>query len=99
MEEGLLTLPEEIRKMTSFPASVLGIPDRGIVAEGMVAELLIFDPAAIKDTATYPKPHQLAAGFDIVVVNGRIARQDGELSETLSGEVLLPPFRIGVPDE
>ena len=99
MEEGLLTLPEAIRKMTSFPASVLGIPDRGIVAEGMVADLLIFDPAAIKDNATYPNPHQLAAGFDIVIINGRIARQNGELSESLSGEVLLPPFRIGMPDE
>jgi N-acyl-D-amino-acid deacylase len=99
VEEGLLTLPEAIRKMTSFPASVLGIPDRGIVAEGMVADLLIFDPAAIKDNATYPNPHQLAAGFDIVIINGRIARQNGELSESLSGEVLLPPFRIGMPDE
>lgn len=99
MEEGLLSLPEAIRKMTSFPASVLGIPDRGIVAEGMVADLLIFDPVAIKANATYPDPHQLATGFDIVIINGRIARQNGELSDTLSGDVLLPPFRVGVADE
>ena len=56
VEEGLLTLPEAIRKMTSFPASVLGISDRGIVAEGMVADLLVFDPAAIKDKR---KPTQI----------------------------------------
>lgn len=90
MEDQLLTLSEAVRKMTSFPADVLGISDRGTVQANMIADLIIFDPAKVRETATYPNPFQLADGFDVVVVNGKIARQNGRMNATLLGQVLKP---------
>ncbi|MDH4109563.1 MAG: amidohydrolase family protein [Gammaproteobacteria bacterium] len=90
VEDGVLSLPEAVRKMTSFAANVLGIGDRGRLAPGMKADLLIFDPARIRETATYPQPLSLAEGFDVVIVNGRVAREDGRLAPTLAGQVLRP---------
>ncbi len=90
MEEKKLRLPEAVRKMTSFAAGVLGITDRGTVKPGMIADLIIFDPARVHETATYPDPLQLAIGFDVVIVNGKIARADGEQADELFGHVLQP---------
>lgn len=90
VERGVLTLPEAVRKMTSFAAGVLGVEDRGLLRAGMKADLLVFDPANVKALATYPDPLQLAQGFDVVVVNGRIAREDGRLSDGRFGQVLKP---------
>jgi N-acyl-D-amino-acid deacylase len=75
--EPLLTLPEAIHKMTGLTAKQTGITDRGVIREGMAADLLIFDPVRVKATATYENPYQLAEGFDLVFVNGKIAYQDG----------------------
>lgn len=86
----VLSLKEAVRKMTSHSASVLGITDRGILQAGKKADIVIFDPERVKATATYPEPHQLAEGFDVVIVNGRVARQDSKLSDTYSGRVLSP---------
>jgi N-acyl-D-aspartate/D-glutamate deacylase len=74
-----LTLEEAIRKMTSYPAEILGISDRGLIAEGMKADLVIFDPARIHETATYSNPHQLAEGFEYVIVNGEVSRGEGQV--------------------
>lgn len=90
VERGALTLPEAVRKMTSFTAGILGIGDRGVLRTGMKADLLVFDPANVKALATYPDPLQLAEGFDLVVVNGRIAREDGRLADGRFGQVLEP---------
>jgi len=90
VDDGVLSLPEAIRKLTSFPAGLLGIEDRGIVREGMIADLLIFDPRNVRDNASYPDPLQLAQGFDVVIVNGKIARENGRQSENLYGRVLRP---------
>ena len=90
MQDRVLTLPEAVRKMTSFAAGVLGITDRGILREGMVADLIIFDPARVHATATYPNPLQLAVGFDVVIVNGKVARENGKLTDGLFGDVLRP---------
>lgn len=90
MEDKLLTLSDAVRKMTSFPAGVLGISDRGIVKANMIADLIVFDPAKVRETATYPDPLQLADGFDVVIVNGKVARQDGQMDTTLHGLVLKP---------
>jgi N-acyl-D-amino-acid deacylase len=87
---GKLSLPEAVRKMTSLPASILGIADRGILQVGMAADVVVFDPARVRATATYTEPMRLAEGFDLVVVNGRIARRDGELAPAMSGRVLYP---------
>ena len=85
-----LDLTEAIRKMTSFAADVLGIADRGRIVPGMAADLVIFDPAKVKATATYPQPHQLAAGFELVVVNGEVAFVNGAAAADMFGRVLRP---------
>ena len=90
VNDKLLTLPEAVRKMTSFAAGVLGISDRGTVQENMKADLIVFDPAKVRETATYPEPFQLADGFDVVIVNGMIARENGQVGTELHGQVLKP---------
>ncbi|MCB1844447.1 MAG: amidohydrolase family protein, partial [Halioglobus sp.] len=89
-EDRTLTLEEAVAKMTSFPARILRLKDRGIIAEGMRADLIVFDPANVHARATYPQPFQLAEGFDVVIVNGVIARENGRLSERRAGRVLKP---------
>jgi N-acyl-D-aspartate/D-glutamate deacylase len=89
-EDGALTLSEAIRKLTSFPAGLLRIEDRGVLREKMIADLLIFDPRNVHDNATYPDPLQLADGFDVVIVNGKIARENGRQADDLFGRVLQP---------
>jgi N-acyl-D-amino-acid deacylase len=85
--EPLLTLTEAIHKMTGLTAKQTGITDRGVIREGMAADLLIFDPVRVKATATYENPYQLAEGFELVFVNGKIAFQDGNPIGS-SGKVL-----------
>lgn len=77
-------------KMTSQPARILGLTDRGVVAVDYKAALLIFDPDRIKATATYPQPWQIAEGFDVVIVNGQIARQDDRLAAVPAGLAMKP---------
>lgn len=90
VEDGVLELPEAVRKMTSFAADVLGIEDRGRLAPGMKADVIVFDPERVRETATYPQPFSLAEGFDVVVVNGMVARENGTASTALRGRVLRP---------
>jgi N-acyl-D-aspartate/D-glutamate deacylase len=90
VRDEVLSLEEAIAKMTSFPARILRIPDRGRIEVGMRADLVLFDPANVRANATYPEPLQFANGFDLVVVNGVIAREKGRLSERRAGEVLRP---------
>jgi len=90
VNDGVLTLAEAVQKMTSFPAGVLGISDRGVIRANMKADLIIFDPKMVRETASYPDPLQLADGFDVVIVNGAIAREQGQLSDAMHGMVLRP---------
>jgi N-acyl-D-amino-acid deacylase len=90
LEDRVLTLSEAIRKLTSFPAQLLRIDDRGIIGENMIADLLVFDPRNVHENATYTDPLQLAEGFDVVIVNGKIARENGRQAEDLFGRVLQP---------
>lgn len=87
MKEGL-PLALAVKKMTSMPASVLKIRDRGVLRPGAKADLLVFDPAQVRETATWDKPQQLAAGFDVVVINGKIVRENGVLAPLRAGRVL-----------
>jgi len=89
-EDKVLSLSEAIRKLTSFPAELMHIADRGAVSEGMIADLLVFDPRNVHENATYPDPLQLADGFEVVVVNGKIARESGRQAADLFGRVLQP---------
>ncbi len=88
VERPLLTLEEAVRKTTSLPADTLGLKDRGRVAEGDVADLLVFDPAAVRDTATFEKPFARAEGFRDVLVNGVFVVRDGEPTGQRPGHAL-----------
>ena len=90
-EEKLLTLEEAVRKMTSAPAQFLGLTDRGIIQEGLKADIAVFDPAAVADHATYPDSRQLATGVEHVLVNGRPSVEGGQVTGALNGQVLLKP--------
>jgi len=72
VEDKLLHLEEAIRKMTGFPSTILGLENRGLLKSGYYADILVFDPNQVKDLATYEDPHQLATGFDYVILNGRV---------------------------
>ena len=76
--------------MTSFVASILGITERGQLKAGMIADLLIFDASKVRAIANYTDPFEYAYGFDVVIINGNIARENGELVEGFFGRVLQP---------
>jgi dihydroorotase/N-acyl-D-amino-acid deacylase len=98
-EKGLLTLEEAIRKMTSLPAARLGLADRGLLRPGMKADLVVFDPATVRDLATFEKPHQYAEGVSLVVVNGEIVLDGERMTGARPGRVLRGPAfaRAAVP--
>jgi N-acyl-D-amino-acid deacylase len=87
-EKRVLTLEDAVRKMTSFPAARLRLNDRGIIRPGMKADLTVFDPTRVRDTATYPQPHQYADGFSFVIVNGQIVFETGAMTAARPGRVL-----------
>ena len=90
VERGLLSLDEAVRKMTGLAAATVGLDrlKRGRLAEGYAADLLVFDPQQVRDNATYEHPHQLASGFDWVIVNGQVAWDGSSISEQGAGEVI-----------
>ncbi len=90
-EKGLLTLQEAVRKMTSFPASRVGLADRGILRQGMKADITVFDPSRVRDLATFENPHQYAEGFAYVLVNGRVIFEKGAMTAARPGRVLYGP--------
>jgi N-acyl-D-amino-acid deacylase len=87
-ERGLLGLEEAVRKMTSLPAQTFGLWDRGLLRPGLAADVVVFDPAAVGDRATFDQPKRFAAGFDAVLVNGRFAVERGQLTGARAGLVL-----------
>lgn len=87
-ERGLLPLEEAVRRMTSLAAATFGLVDRGRVAPGHWADLVLFDPETVSDRATYDDPKQEPAGIRLVLVNGRIAYQDGRHTGIRSGKML-----------
>lgn len=87
-EQGVLTLGEAVRKMTSLPASRLGMADRGLVRPGFAADLVLFDPATIIDTATFADPHRYATGVVHLFINGSPVIREGKLTGNRPGRVL-----------
>jgi N-acyl-D-amino-acid deacylase len=85
---GVLTLEDAIRRMTSLPARTFSLRDRGLVREGMAADLVVFDPQRVEDRATYTKPHQYSQGFDFVLVNGKVVVDNGKLTDARPGRTL-----------
>ena len=87
-ERAVISLEHAIRTMTSLPAQVFGLADRGVLRTGAFADVVIFDPARVADRATYQQPHELAVGIDWVLVNGQVARREGEPTGIRAGRVL-----------
>jgi N-acyl-D-amino-acid deacylase len=84
----VIPLEEAIRKMTSLPASILGLTDRGTITDGQWADLVIFDPATVADRATFEDPFQYPVGIDTVVVNGTVVLDEGQHTNARPGKVL-----------
>jgi N-acyl-D-amino-acid deacylase len=93
-DEKVITLPEAIRRLSALPAMNLGLDHRGFLKEGMFADIVVFDPAAIADRATYEKPHQYAVGVKHVFVNGVHVIKDGQHTGAKPGRALWGPGKI-----
>ena len=87
-EQRILRLEDAIRKMTSLPAQRAGLRDRGLLREGMHADITVFDPETVIDRATYDDPRQYPEGIEYVIINGRIVVEGGEYKGVLAGRVL-----------
>lgn len=90
-ERNTLTLEDAVRKMTSLPAQILGMRDRGQLAEGYAADVVIFDPATVSDTNSYEEPLSYAVGVPFVLVNGVVVIDQGEHTGARPGKVLYGP--------
>lgn len=90
-EEKLLTLEEAVRKMTSRPASRVGLHDRGILRPGMAADITVFDPAKVRDVSTFDDPNRYSVGIRYVLVNGRPVVFEGKITSERPGRPLRGP--------
>jgi len=97
-KQHVFTVEEAVRKMTSLPANRLGLADRGVLRQGMKADVVVFDPATVQDMATYENPAQYSKGIDWVLVNGKAVVANGKQTNALPGEVLRGPgYKLGTP--
>lgn len=93
-QKSAIALEDAVRKMTSFPAQRIGLSDRGVLRPGMKADLAVFDPARVRDAATFAQPHQYAEGFSCVIVNGQVVYENGAMTASRPGRVLYGPARV-----
>ena len=96
-DEHRLTLAEAVRKLSGAPAQVLSLKDRGLLKPGYYADIVVFDPAAIQDHATFDQPAQLATGVEDVLVNGGFALRDGRATGAPTGRVVRGRAWTGAP--
>jgi len=87
LASGTVPLPEAVRKATSAPAARIGLIDRGVLAEGNRADIVVLDPDALADRATFTDPHRFPAGIDLVLVNGEVVVANGEHTGARPGVV------------
>ncbi len=87
-DEELLTLEEAVRKMSAIPAQRLGLKDRGILRDGMKADLVVFDPETVEARATFEQPRQYPVGIDYMLVNGSLVVDDGTHTGALPGRAI-----------
>lgn len=87
-ERGVVDLEFAIRSMTSLPAEVFGLKDRGVIRVGAIADVVVFDPALVRDRATYTDSHRIAEGMEYVLVNGVVVLDAGKFTTALPGKVL-----------
>lgn len=84
----VITLEDAVRKMTSFPAQRLGLSGRGVLREGLKADIAVFDPESVRDRATFEQPHQYGEGVSLVVINGQIVFENGAMTAARPGRIL-----------
>ena len=84
----VLSMEEAVRKMTSFPAQKLGLKDRGMIRESMIADLVIFNPKTISEKCTYANPHQYPVGIPYVIVSGVVVVDDSKHTGAMPGKIL-----------
>ena len=94
-EEGVISLEEAIRRVTSLPAENLRLRRRGLLHEGYFADVVVFDPNTIADHATFAEPHQYATGVIHVFVNGEQVLREGEHTGATPGRVVRGPGWTG----
>lgn len=87
-EDGLLSLEEAVRKMTSFPAEKLGLLNKGILRPGADADIVVFNPDTVIDRGSYRDPHQYPLGIEYVLVNGQVCVAEGRFTGDTAGRVL-----------
>src|SRR4030095_15002231 len=87
----VITLEDAIRKMSAFPAQRIGLADRGVLREGMKADIAIFDPLTVADKATFARAHQYSVRGPRVVINGQLALDEGRMTEARPGRILFGP--------
>ena len=90
-EEHKLSLPDAIRKFSALPAQRMHLTDRGVLKQGLWADVVVFDPATIRDVATFENPNQLSQGMQYVLVNGVPVIEEGKMTDALPGKVLRGP--------
>jgi N-acyl-D-amino-acid deacylase len=88
MEHGALTVEDAVRSMTSLPALIMGLEDRGLLRVGMVADVVVLDMATVRDKATFFEPHQYPDGIELVLVNGTPVVEGGKPNLKLAGKVI-----------
>jgi N-acyl-D-aspartate/D-glutamate deacylase len=86
--DGILTLEEMVRKMTSLPARTLGLRDRGLLLEGMYADIAVFNMDTVEVKSTFEAPHQYSEGVEYVIVNGEVVVEKGKHTGKLPGRFL-----------
>jgi N-acyl-D-amino-acid deacylase len=96
-QDHALTVQEAVRRLSAQPADNLSLKDRGRLAAGDFADVVVFDPATIQDHATYEKPHQLATGVAAVFVNGQLAFENGEATVARAGRAVRGRAWTGAP--
>ncbi len=87
-DEHVITLPFAIRSSTSLTADTFGLKKRGLLKAGYFADVVVFDPKTIRDRATFAEPELLSTGVRYLLVNGKLAVDEGQLTDTLAGQTL-----------
>jgi dihydroorotase/N-acyl-D-amino-acid deacylase len=90
-EDKTLTLEDAIRKFSALSAQKIRLADRGVLKQGMWADIVVFDPETIRDAATFDNPNQLSDGMRFVLVNGVPVIEEGKMTNALPGKVVLGP--------
>jgi N-acyl-D-amino-acid deacylase len=96
-EEKIISLEDAVRRMTSLPAQKFGLRDRGLIREGMAADIVIFDEKEVKDVSTYDKPHAYSTGFRYILVNGIAVVEEGKHNGMRSGKALSSAQKENIP--